>query len=313
MAALALSTALWTSHPSAAGGTAAAAASGQQEARFQPSDNMLPRFNHFHTAAQQQPYESSVARRGGGVLEEHGQRERGKAAAAVVAEAGAAEGGGAAVGARASSSSAATSSTAAAAAPPARSSSRRASSRRRREARRWHDRSSRGNQIDSEFDVVIVPSDGISMSGSESDDSDWSVGWFEPHCPGFLDNESEEDSSFAVLVPCYGAASPKLNLEQRNASSSSPDDLPFWSTMRLSPMAQHSDAGRFVRLRRLCLPASAGLFVSFLFTCTGSSCSLPLLGRRLLIIIMIIRTVGSVVPAGKCRSVVLAWSIASLS
>lgn len=61
--------------------------------------------------------------------------------------------------------------------------------------------------IDTEFDLVIVPADGISMSGSESDVSDWSVGWFEPHHNSFT-AENELEDSFAVLVPCYGSPSP---------------------------------------------------------------------------------------------------------
>ena len=38
-------------------------------------------------------------------------------------------------------------------------------------------------RIDREYDVVIVLSDagGGCLSGSESDDSDWSIGWLEPH------------------------------------------------------------------------------------------------------------------------------------
>lgn len=51
-----------------------------------------------------------------------------------------------------------------------------------------------------EYDVVLVPSDGGSYSDCESEGSDWSVGWMEPHGPDFgIDSES-----FAVLVPCYG-------------------------------------------------------------------------------------------------------------
>ncbi|KAG0487727.1 hypothetical protein HPP92_009822 [Vanilla planifolia] len=56
-------------------------------------------------------------------------------------------------------------------------------------------------RVDREYDAVIVPSDGGCMSGSESDGSDWSIGWVEPHAPDF---HSDEEGSFAVLVPCYG-------------------------------------------------------------------------------------------------------------
>ncbi len=49
---------------------------------------------------------------------------------------------------------------------------------------------------------MLVPSDGACLSGSESDDSDWSIGWLEPHAPDFL-SDDETDGNFAVLVPCY--------------------------------------------------------------------------------------------------------------
>lgn len=70
----------------------------------------------------------------------------------------------------------------------------------RRFKRKWQSREQR--KIDKEYDVVVVPSDGECISGSDSD-SDWSIGWLEPHGPGFQ-SDSETDASFAVLVPCYG-------------------------------------------------------------------------------------------------------------
>ncbi|KAL3014188.1 hypothetical protein AAZX31_06G092700 [Glycine max] len=64
-------------------------------------------------------------------------------------------------------------------------------------------------EIDREHDVVIVSSDGGCVSGSESDGSDWSIGWLEPHGTGFSSDDDvearETDNSFAVLVPCYGS------------------------------------------------------------------------------------------------------------
>lgn len=65
--------------------------------------------------------------------------------------------------------------------------------------------------IDREYDVVFVPSDGgdwCFLSGSESDDSDWSIGWLEPLGSDFESNDDDDDEdsggdSFAVLVPCY--------------------------------------------------------------------------------------------------------------
>ncbi|KAJ8447616.1 hypothetical protein Cgig2_031670 [Carnegiea gigantea] len=72
----------------------------------------------------------------------------------------------------------------------------------RRVRRKW--RSQEQGKIDKEYDVVLVPSDGGHFSDSESaDDSDWSIGWSEPHAPGFL-SEDEIDGGFGVLVPCYG-------------------------------------------------------------------------------------------------------------
>jgi len=63
-------------------------------------------------------------------------------------------------------------------------------------------------KIDKEYDLVIVPSDGGFVdSDAESVDSDWSIGWLEPHGTGFSndnDESHETDNSFAVLVPCYG-------------------------------------------------------------------------------------------------------------
>lgn len=73
----------------------------------------------------------------------------------------------------------------------------------RRVKRKWHSREER--KIDREYDLVLVPSDGGCLSGSESDGSDWSIGWLEPHAPDFL-SDNESDNSFAVLVPCYGCA-----------------------------------------------------------------------------------------------------------
>uniref|UniRef100_A0A2P2PJB0 Uncharacterized protein n=1 Tax=Rhizophora mucronata TaxID=61149 RepID=A0A2P2PJB0_RHIMU len=77
----------------------------------------------------------------------------------------------------------------------------KATSSSRRSKRKWHSREER--KIDKEYDVVLVPSDGGCISGSDSDDSDYSIGWLEPHGPGFP-SDDDTDNSFAVLVPCYG-------------------------------------------------------------------------------------------------------------
>ncbi|KAK9270891.1 hypothetical protein L1049_026477 [Liquidambar formosana] len=83
----------------------------------------------------------------------------------------------------------------------------------RRIKRKWQSREER--KIDREYDVVIVPSDGGCVSGSESDDSDWSIGWLEPHGPGFP-SDDETDNSFAVLVQCYGRGRQDVVEDSRN-------------------------------------------------------------------------------------------------
>ncbi|KAL8096343.1 uncharacterized protein LOC141689251 [Apium graveolens] len=68
-----------------------------------------------------------------------------------------------------------------------------------------------------EYDAVIVPSDGDCSSESESNDSDksdWSIGWLEPHGPNF-DSDNESDDSFAVLVPCYGRGEMKSSSKNK--------------------------------------------------------------------------------------------------
>jgi hypothetical protein len=80
--------------------------------------------------------------------------------------------------------------------------------------------------LDPEFDLVIVPADGISMSGSESDVSDWSVGWFEPHHTSFV-AENEMEDSFAVLVPCYGSPSPSGS----KPPSAAGEEQPPWAAV----------------------------------------------------------------------------------
>ncbi|CAL9171262.1 unnamed protein product [Musa hybrid cultivar] len=66
----------------------------------------------------------------------------------------------------------------------------------RRIKRKWHILEER--QIDREFDVVLVPSDGGCVSCCQSDESDWSIGWLEPHAPEFQTERETE------TVPCYG-------------------------------------------------------------------------------------------------------------
>ncbi|XP_060957790.1 uncharacterized protein LOC115698003 isoform X1 [Cannabis sativa] len=87
------------------------------------------------------------------------------------------------------------------------------SSPSRKVKRKWHSREER--KIDREYDVVIVPSDGGCVSGSESDNSDWSIGWLEPHGPEFQ-SDDEIDNSFAVLVPCYGRGLQEMVTDTKN-------------------------------------------------------------------------------------------------
>uniref|UniRef100_A0A5B6ZX93 Uncharacterized protein n=1 Tax=Davidia involucrata TaxID=16924 RepID=A0A5B6ZX93_DAVIN len=89
----------------------------------------------------------------------------------------------------------------------------------RKVKRKWQSREER--RIDKEYDVVLVPSDGVCLSGSESDDSDWSIGWLEPHAPDFQSDDEEADNSFAVLVPCYRHDSKELLEEGLNNQFSS--------------------------------------------------------------------------------------------
>jgi hypothetical protein len=76
--------------------------------------------------------------------------------------------------------------------------------RRTRPRRVRNRRRSRGEpRVDREYDMVIVPSDGGGcLSGSDSDDSDWSIGWLEPQAPE-LQTDGDHENCFAVLVPCY--------------------------------------------------------------------------------------------------------------
>ncbi|XP_024171879.1 uncharacterized protein LOC112177869 [Rosa chinensis] len=63
------------------------------------------------------------------------------------------------------------------------------------------------------------------VSGSESDDSDWSIGWLEPHGPGFQ-SEDDADDSFAVLVPCYGHAIHDMVGKSKNKDQNTIGSIP---------------------------------------------------------------------------------------
>lgn len=92
----------------------------------------------------------------------------------------------------------------------------------RKVKRKWHSREER--KIDKEYDGVLVPSDGECVSGSESD-SDWSIGWLEPHGPGFQ-SDDDADDSFAVLVPCYGHAVHDMVGKSKNRDQNTIGSIP---------------------------------------------------------------------------------------
>jgi hypothetical protein len=111
------------------------------------------------------------------------------------------------------------------------------SHRARASKKKWHEK-----RVDSEFDMVIVPSDGVSMSGSEnSDDSDWSIGWFEPHSKKFTENDEE---SFAVLIPYYGSPPVATNATTRKILAPKEDEPTqqpaMWTTMLANLSRQSS-------------------------------------------------------------------------
>ncbi|XP_078149761.1 uncharacterized protein LOC144545080 [Carex rostrata] len=98
--------------------------------------------------------------------------------------------------------------------PSARPASTRIRNRKKRS-------NSKEKSMDKEHDMVIVPSDGGGcLSGSESDGSDWSIGWLEPHPNDFCNSDDDDsEDSFAVLVPCYttGHANPYPLVDRTNA------------------------------------------------------------------------------------------------
>lgn len=152
-----------------------------------------------------------------------------------------------------------------------------------RPRRKWQSREERWRKVDREFDVVLVPSDGGGcLSGSDSDDSDWSIGWLEPHAPDFFNDgggyESEVETSFAVLVPCYGRGrcerageGPSYNNRVLTAV-----DLTggFLSGESSSPSPLAIRPGRFRDARISCF--SGPLHSSFFLAAAASPPSLPL-------------------------------------
>ncbi|XVF17364.1 hypothetical protein REPUB_Repub10bG0114900 [Reevesia pubescens] len=79
--------------------------------------------------------------------------------------------------------------------------------------------------VDEECDAVVVPSDGVHLSGYESEGPEWSIGWEEPHGPGFQVDDGD-DGGFAVLVPCYRLGSKELVEGPNNQLLSAIKNLP---------------------------------------------------------------------------------------
>ncbi|KAL3845132.1 hypothetical protein ACJIZ3_002535 [Penstemon smallii] len=131
------------------------------------------------------------------------------------------------------------------------------SSSNRKAKRKWKSREERYKRIDKEYDVVLVPSDGVCLSGSESDDSDWSIGWLEPHAPNFQ-SDDEADDSFAVLVPCYRHDCGKI--EEKEEPS-----LRFLTAVKNLPNDYSSGKNSFSPLPLLNLVSNEGMQSVLLF------------------------------------------------
>ncbi|XP_022741479.1 uncharacterized protein LOC111293041 [Durio zibethinus] len=85
---------------------------------------------------------------------------------------------------------------------------------------KWQGCEERG-VVDKECDIVVVPSDGVYLSVFEPEGPEWSIGWEEPHGPGFQD-----DGGFAVLVPSYRLGCRELVEGPNNQLLSAMKNLP---------------------------------------------------------------------------------------
>ncbi|KAL5583153.1 hypothetical protein UlMin_015595 [Ulmus minor] len=63
-------------------------------------------------------------------------------------------------------------------------------STRRKVKRKWKSREEK--RVEREFDMVLVPSDGVCLSYSESDGSYVFIGWIEPHGNGFQTDDEDK-------------------------------------------------------------------------------------------------------------------------
>ncbi|GLU18197.1 hypothetical protein SLE2022_345100 [Rubroshorea leprosula] len=88
---------------------------------------------------------------------------------------------------------------------------------------KWENSEERG--IERDCDIVLVTADGMHLSGYESDGPEWSIGWEEPHGPGFHRGD-ETDGGFAVLVPCYRPGCKELLEGPNNQLLSAMKSLP---------------------------------------------------------------------------------------
>ncbi|KAL4368470.1 hypothetical protein GQ457_05G014350 [Hibiscus cannabinus] len=79
--------------------------------------------------------------------------------------------------------------------------------------------------VDKECDVVVVTSDGVHLSGYDSEGPEWSIGWEEPHGPAFQGHD-EDDGGFAVLVPCYRPGCKELVESPNNQLLTAMENLP---------------------------------------------------------------------------------------
>ncbi|KAE8709466.1 protein SGT1-like protein [Hibiscus syriacus] len=95
---------------------------------------------------------------------------------------------------------------------------------RRKAKAKWQGSEER-RVVDEEFDVMLVPSEGVHLSGYESEGPEWSIGWEEPHGPGFQGHD-EDDGGFAVLVPCYKPGCKELVQSPNNQLLTAIENLP---------------------------------------------------------------------------------------
>ncbi|VVB18131.1 unnamed protein product [Arabis nemorensis] len=61
-----------------------------------------------------------------------------------------------------------------------------------------------GNSKERDKKESITPKGSSSLNPSlKKNDPEWSIGWVEPHGPGFKSEDDDDCGGFVVLVPCY--------------------------------------------------------------------------------------------------------------